>query len=742
MLATCPMHGFGCQPDPWHVTQRFQLAAMIDFTVASDAQTLSPEDSGPAGGPACVGAEADIWELRGRLEALAGWRQADATLGQMGMEAGMALAWACQAPGTAGRQALGDALEACEGAGLGRLAVEALEWPLGRGRILGFDTLETRPGQRSERAVCAYTAGVLVGLANALSGRRDVRCVERACRALGAGACRFELVAPATSSTGRLSLGQEPQELLLEALFDCTPLGIALFDRHLVLQRCNPAFAGLAARCAGAPAGRAAPGARLMDLLPPLVAGYEADILRALAGETVRLGNWRCEADGRVSYWDVALKPWLQGDEVAGLTVAALGSTERVRARRDLERQLEELTNELAWRRVAAEGLREILAILNSDRPLPEVLDVILAQAVQLLGAVGCAIQRLDAEQGCLRIQAARGLSPEYMAALRIPLGKGVAGQAALERRPVAVPDIRRYLARENPWQLTPEQRAQVATIAGQYPALLAVPLIVNSQVYGALVLYYPEPHQFSKDRIRLAMDFAQQAAQAIANARLRAEAREAAVGAERSRLARELHDSVTQTLFSARLLAEVLPCLWARSPADGHKRTEELRQLTQDALAEMRALLVELHPEALGEAALPELLRQLAEAARGQLCGEVKVAVEGRQRLPLEVQTALYRIAQEALNNAIWHARASEVTLSLRFLRTAGKEGPQGAVDLCISDNGCGFDPQRVPPGHLGLCIMHERAASVGARLRVDSRPGEGTRIAVRWDGEGVGRA
>ena len=198
------------------------------------------------------------------------------------------------------------------------------------------------------------------------------------------------------------------------------------------------------------------------------------------------------------------------------------------------------------------------------------------------------------------------------------------------------------------------------------------------------------------------------------------------AVAAERSRLARELHDAVTQTLFSASLIAEVLPRLWAKDPEKGRQQLEEVRLLNRGALAEMRSLLLELRPEALARAKMDDLLRQLGRAMTGRTGVPVLVSADVQCSLPADVQVALYRIAQEALNNAGKHAQAGQVNVHLCC--------EAGQVVLSIRDDGRGFDVHHVPPGRLGTGIMHERAASIGAELAVESEPGSGTEVRVRW--------
>jgi signal transduction histidine kinase len=188
------------------------------------------------------------------------------------------------------------------------------------------------------------------------------------------------------------------------------------------------------------------------------------------------------------------------------------------------------------------------------------------------------------------------------------------------------------------------------------------VPLKLKDELYGGLMLYYREPRKFSAEEIELAVMFGDQAALAIENARLRVQAERVAVAAERNRIARDLHDSVTQTLFSASLIAEVLPRLVQRQPDESMRRLEELRQLTRGALAEMRTLLLELRPATLMEVSIEELLRQLTEAARGRARIPIELSVNGAAQLPPAVKVAFYYVAQEALNNVTKHARAGRV--------------------------------------------------------------------------------
>jgi signal transduction histidine kinase len=219
----------------------------------------------------------------------------------------------------------------------------------------------------------------------------------------------------------------------------------------------------------------------------------------------------------------------------------------------------------------------------------------------------------------------------------------------------------------------------------------------------------------------------------AVENAQLYEQAEEAATAAERSRLARDLHDAVTQTLFSASLIADILPRLWEKNPEEARVRLEQVRQLTRGALAEMRTLLLELRPSVLEEASLDELLRQLADAIAGRTILQVDLHVDESCAIPVVVKEAFYRIAQEALNNVVKHADADSVTIGLRCSTEDSSGDVQ--VEMWIADDGKGFDPAIIPPDHFGVGIMRERAEGVQAELALQSALGVGTKIQVVWN-------
>ena len=204
----------------------------------------------------------------------------------------------------------------------------------------------------------------------------------------------------------------------------------------------------------------------------------------------------------------------------------------------------------------------------------------------------------------------------------------------------------------------------------------------------------------------------------------LRRQAAEIAAADERAHLARELHDSVTQALFSMTLLTRSVELLITRDPAAALERLVTLRDLQRDALAEMRALIFELRPGGLEHDGLVTALRRHAAAVQGRLGLPVVVEAGFDDRLPAEIEDCLYRIAQEALHNVVKHAGARGVRL---VIERVGDD-----IRLAVIDDGAGFDQTAVPPGHLGLAGMRARAEKVGATFTVTSASDRGTTIEV----------
>lgn len=400
---------------------------------------------------------------------------------------------------------------------------------------------------------------------------------------------------------------------------------------------------------------------------------------------------------------------------------------------RSLEAMVTARTREIEQRRQVAESLRDMVMILNSERPLTEILDYIAATASRLLGTASSAIFTLLADQQTLAIQTARGLPADYTNNLHFPIDRSLLGQALLKRQPVVISNLASALLTR---EITLDAHRR-ALLSAHYQTLLAVPLIrqyahgAPEEVYGGIGLYYPEQRHFSDEEIELAVAFGAQAALAIENARLRQQAEMGAIIEERARLARELHDSVTQSLYSLTLLAEG----WRRMAKAGRLATmedalAELGQLGQQALKEMRLLVYELHPPMLTQEGLLGALHQRLAMVEKRAGVETHLHVDEQIELPAPVEAGLYRIAQEALNNTLKHAAATVVTIHVH--------ADDVTVTLEVTDNGQGFDQTAFQQGRgssegLGLTSMYERAAQIGGVLTIHSAPGAGTSVLVQ---------
>jgi PAS domain S-box-containing protein len=223
------------------------------------------------------------------------------------------------------------------------------------------------------------------------------------------------------------------------------------------------------------------------------------------------------------------------------------------------------------------------------------------------------------------------------------------------------------------------------------------------------------------RERVRLETDLRRQAA-------------ELASSQERAHLARELHDSVTQALFSMTLVTRTTELLVDRDPAAAKEKLGSLRDLQREALAEMRALIFELRPGNIEQDGLLPALKTHSAALQGRIGLPIVVTSDVVDRLPLVLEEVLYRISQEALHNVVKHAAARQVTVSI--------EHAGAGIRLRIADDGKGFDAASVPEGHLGLAGMRARAEKIGASFAMISRTGLGTTIEVGVPEEAIALA
>jgi PAS domain S-box-containing protein len=408
--------------------------------------------------------------------------------------------------------------------------------------------------------------------------------------------------------------------------------------------------------------------------------------------------------------------------------------TDRVEAYQLLEQRVAERTRELA---TLLDISREVAVTLD----LEPLLDLLLERLRAAIACDGAAIFKLEGDT-LVAVAYDGPLPQEQVRQLHFPLERHpVRRRVVADQIAVIIPDLQSDAHMAQVLRHTTGNLFE--PIYSSLRSWIGVPLAIQDRVTGMLEMHYAEVTPADPRQVDLALAFASQAAVAMENARLYQQAQALAAFEERQRLARDLHDAVSQTLFSAGLIAEVLPRLWERDPVEGQRSLAELHLLTRGALAEMRTLLLELRPAALLEVGLADLLRQLAEAVSGRSRLPITISADKSAPLPPDPQVNLYRIAQEALSNVAKHSGASHAAVSLRYQSDAdGRVPASGGVpmaplELSIADDGCGFDLAAVPPDSLGLDIMRERAEAIGARLTIHSQIGQGTRVTVLWPGE-----
>ena len=374
-----------------------------------------------------------------------------------------------------------------------------------------------------------------------------------------------------------------------------------------------------------------------------------------------------------------------------------------------LEKKVADRTRELAI-------LNSILSVASQSLNIHEILEDALNKTVEQMGfEVGVAF-KLEPHLTTPLLIAHRGFEPAT--ATDLVNSYAIAGRGA---PPVYPEEVITFGIEDFQDEKLKSQLLQLG-----FQLLVYVPLSTKGRELGFFILGKHEAGLLSPEELSLLSSIGKQVGVAMENAHLYEQAEQSAVTAERTRLARELHDAVTQTLFSANLIADVLPRIWKRNPEEGLQNLEELRQLTRGALAEMRTMLLEMRPESLERADIKSLLTQLADAFIGRVRVPVSVDIKGDCELTHEVKIVFYRVAQEALNNIAKYAGARQVDLHL--------ECQPGQLSLLIKDDGLGFDPDSITPEHLGIAIMRERANSIGASLKIESQVSQGTTIELDW--------
>ncbi len=366
---------------------------------------------------------------------------------------------------------------------------------------------------------------------------------------------------------------------------------------------------------------------------------------------------------------------------------------------------------------ISLAAMGDAVRAIAGERSMEPVLQGIVNASRELAGARYAALGIPDGD-GAFAQFITSGMSEEEIAAMGpLPRTHGLLGAMLDAERPYRAEDIRR----------DPRFRGWWPAAHPQMSSFLGVPIRSPDGVLGALYLTEKEAGgDFSEDDERLIEMLAAHASIAIENARLYERGRELSFVEERTRLARDLHDSMVQKLFGVALVAESAVTLLERDPAGARNQVEKIQELAQDAIGELRSLIFQLRPAAVESEGLAAALAKHVQVLRRVHGQRIELHTAGEPRIRPEVDADVFRIAQEALHNALKHAAADDLEVRL-------EERPS-QLSLVVRDDGVGFDPGSAAhrSKRLGLTSMEERARSLGGSLAIDSVRGEGTTIRV----------
>ncbi len=389
------------------------------------------------------------------------------------------------------------------------------------------------------------------------------------------------------------------------------------------------------------------------------------------------------------------------------------------RYNRKLSDEVKERTVDIERRRKVSDGLREVLIRLNSNLPLRESIDFIACQVSDLLSARCVIIVQFIGEKRVKELAVFKKSACDDEEDI-IQLGE------------VDVPeDVIRHITSRIKTQKLGKLEYDNQDL-GYHESYTGVPIYLGGDIFGGLIIERGT-FEIRDEELELLKSFADQVGLAYGNELLRTKAEEMAVVTERNRIARDLHDAITQTLFSANLIADTLTEIWTLDRKKALELITNLRQLNQSALAEMRTLLLELRPAAVVETDMYDLLEQLANILRGRAGCTVNLDVKGKCKLPDDVHITIYRIAQEAVTNIMKHSNAGNVSIQLNCTSSNRKKRAKSAV-LMIKDNGIGFKPEILSGSRFGLVNMRQRAVTIGADLQIQSKPDEGSCVRLTW--------
>ncbi|NOZ72913.1 MAG: GAF domain-containing sensor histidine kinase [Chloroflexi bacterium] len=357
----------------------------------------------------------------------------------------------------------------------------------------------------------------------------------------------------------------------------------------------------------------------------------------------------------------------------------------------------------------------DIASVASASNDLSTILDHALDRVLSAMQCKKGAIHLIESEEGVLHLAAQRGLDPSSKAQLEmVSVDSGLIGRVLKEGEPLLVSDLANeidYLKSVPPSLLH---------------SFLGIPIRAKGSVLGVFSILGKAGREFRPEKVALLTSIAEQVGVAVENARLYQQAGDLAVIAERQRLARDLHDSVTQSLYSLTLFAETGRRLIHRRELDTAERyLQRLSETAQYALKEMRLLVYELRPLALEQDGLLQTLQKRLDAVERRAGVKAHLIADAHTDLPLAVERELYHIIQEALNNSLKHSAATSVIVEITTT--------YNQVQAKVIDNGIGFVySEAIDQGGMGLVSMQERVANLGGSIGIISKPTQGTTISV----------
>lgn len=358
--------------------------------------------------------------------------------------------------------------------------------------------------------------------------------------------------------------------------------------------------------------------------------------------------------------------------------------------------------------------LYDVVSVASESIDLNTILNSSLDRVLPTMKSAKGTIHLWDSRAETLYLAAHKGLSPAAITQLDFKsLDNGLISRVFEQSKPMIVSDMGKLLKIKN----------APANVLHTY---LGAPMRAKGKTLGVISVFGQAGHQFSSEETTLLTSIARQIGVAVENARLYQEAGQLAVMEERRRLARELHDSVTQSLFSLTLFAEAGQRLVRSGQLqDAEKHLALLNETAQDALKEMRLLVYELRPLVLETGGLIAAIQQRLNAVERRAGITAHLIANQSVELPLRLEEGLYRIIQEALNNSLKHASATSVIVQLQIIKAG--------VEAKIIDDGIGFEPELAgQKGGMGLANMRERAEQISGQLKIISSPSKGAEITI----------